>query len=124
MNGNQENSEILRAIGSLETSVQNLSKSMSQLCEFKDALLATKQEFEDYKTGRRDIPEKLAILEGKVRAQEANYTNLKTLAEATASEVGILKKWADKAQGVQLALNALILIVVVLSPFVVWWLGR
>jgi len=124
MNGNQESNEILRAIGSLETAVKNLSENMNQLCEFKDALLATKQEFEDYKVGRRDIPEKQAALESKVRMLEANYTNLKTLAEATASEVGILKKWADKAQGVQLALNALILIVVVLSPFVVWWLGR
>ena len=123
MNGNQESNEILRAIGSLETAVKNLSENMSQLCEFKDALLATKQEFEDYKTGRRDIPEKIAMLEVKANALEANYANLKTLAEATASEVGILKKWADKAQGVQLALNALILIVVVLSPFVVWWLG-
>jgi hypothetical protein len=124
MNGNQENNEILRAIGSLETAVQNLSNNMAQLCEFKDALLATKQEFEDYKVGRKDIPDKIAMLEVKANALEANYYNLKTLAEATASEVGILKKWADKAQGVQLALNALILIVVVLSPFVVWWLGR
>lgn len=124
MNGDQENSEILRAIGSLETAVQTLSNNMAQLCEFKDALLATKQEFEDYKAGRKGIPEKIAMLEGKTNMLESNYYNLKTLAEATASEVGILKKWADKAQGVQLAINALVLIVVVLSPFVVWWLGR
>jgi len=123
MNGDQENSEILRAIGSLETAVQTLSNNMAQLCEFKDALLATKQEFEDYKAGRKGIPEKIAMLEGKTNMLESNYCNLKTLAEATASEVSTLKKWADKASGIQMLLQALILVGVFLSPFIIWWLG-
>jgi len=96
---------------------------MSQLCEFKDALLATKQEFEDYKAGREGIPEKIAMLEGKTNVLESNYCNLKTLAEATASEVSTLKKWADKASGIQMLLQALILVGVFLSPFIIWWLG-
>jgi chromosome segregation ATPase len=123
MDGDQTNNEILRAIGSLESAVQHLSDNMSQLCEFKDALLATKQEFEDYKAGREGIPEKIAMLEGKTNVLESNYCNLKTLAEATASEVSTLKKWADKASGIQMLLQALILVGVFLSPFIIWWLG-
>lgn len=117
-----DNSEILRAIGSLESAVKKLSDDMGKICEFKDELLATRQEFEDYKEGRRSLPEKITLLEGRANMLEANYTNLKNLAEATASEVGTLKKWANQASGIQLGMQALILVVAAIGPILIWWL--
>lgn len=122
MDGEQTNAEILRAIGSLESAVNKLSEDMGKICEFKDELLATRQEFEDYKEGRRLLPEKITLLEGRANMLEANYNSLKTLAEATASEVGTLKKWANQASGIQLTIQAAIFVLVAITPLLIWWL--
>jgi chromosome segregation ATPase len=114
--------EILRAIGSLETTLEHQSEQLGQLCEFKDELIKTRQEFNDYKEGRKDLPEKISILSGRLDLMDVNYCNLKKLAESTAEEVGTLKRWANQASGIQLAISAAILVFVILTPFILWWL--
>lgn len=120
MNG--EIAELIRAVSSMESVLEHQSEQLTQLCAFKDALIKTQQEFADYKAGRKELPEKIAALSGRLDVLDLNYTNLKTLAESTAEEVGTLKRWANQATGVQLTISAIILVVVLLTPFLLkWW---
>jgi len=124
MNGEQGINEILRAIGSLETEVKNLSQDMEGICNFKDELLATKQEFRDYKEGRKDLPDQISQLQTRAERLENGYAILKTASDGMAQEVATIKAWASKASGVQLAVNVILIIVVAASPFIIWWLGE
>jgi polyhydroxyalkanoate synthesis regulator phasin len=123
MDGVQESGEILRAIGSLEKAVEKLSEDMGKICDFKDELLATRQEFSDYKEIRKGLPDQIISLTSRMEIQEREAKDRTDRVEALEKEVKTLKQWADKAFGVQLSLNVLILIVVIASPFIIWWLG-
>lgn len=123
MNGDQTSNEILRAIGSLEKAVEKLSEDMESLCDFKDELLATRQEFRDYKEIRKDLPDQISQLQTRAERLENSYSSLKTASDGMAQEVATIKAWASKASGVQLAVNVILIIVVAASPFIIWWLG-
>jgi hypothetical protein len=96
---------------------------MTKICKFRDELLATRQEFSDYKENRKLLPEKITILETRANLLETNYCSLKTSSDATVAEVNTLKKWADRISGIQLFMEALILIVATAGPFLLWWWG-
>jgi predicted nuclease with TOPRIM domain len=123
MNGDQTNNEILRAIGSLEGAVRKLSEDMGKLCEFKDELLATKQEFADYKEVRKDLPNAINDLKTRADRLESSYARIESLTETNAADVATLRKWADRISGIQLFMEALILIVATAGPFLLWWWG-
>ena len=123
MNGDQTNNEILRAIGSLEGAVRKLSEDMGRLCEFKDELLATKQEFADYKEVRKDLPNAINDLKTRADRLESSYARIESLTETNAADVATLRKWADRISGIQLFMEALILIVATAGPFILWWWG-
>jgi hypothetical protein len=122
MNGDQQQAEILRAIGSLESGFKSLREDMGRVCDFKDEILATRQEFEDCKAHNRGLPGEVATLTTRMDKAERDFKELRILAEGTDAEVRTLKTWATKASGVQLTLNTLIFIVVVATPFIIWWL--
>lgn len=122
MDGDQKYMELLQGQARIEAQLARFAEDMTSICAFKDELLATKQEFQDYKESRRALPEKITLLEGRANLLEANYNSLKTLAEATASEVGTLKKWANKASGVQLTIQVAIFVLAAITPLLIWWL--
>lgn len=114
--------ELLQGQARIEAQLTRFAEDMTNICAFKDELLATKQEFQDYKESRSALPEKITLLEGRANMLEANYNSLKTLAEATASEVGTLKKWANQASGIQLTIQAAIFVLAAITPLLIWWL--
>ena len=122
MDGDQKYLELLQGQARIEAQLARFAEDMTKICEFRDELLATRQEFSDYKENRKFLPEKITLLESRANLLETNYCNLKMLAEATSSEVGILKKWANQASGIQLLMQALIVVLVALTPILIWWL--
>jgi chromosome segregation ATPase len=122
MDGDAKYLELLQGQARIEAQLARFSEDMKLICAFRDELLATRQEFNDYKEGRKDLPEKITMLEGRASLLETNYNNLKLLAESTSSEVSTLKKWANQASGIQIGLSALILIVAAIGPILDWWL--
>ena len=114
--------ELLQGQARIEAQLARFADDMTKICEFRDELLATRQEFSDYKESRKSLPDKITLLESRANLLETNYCNLKTLSEATATEVSTLKKWANQASGIQLGMQALILVVAALAPILIWWL--
>lgn len=106
----------------IEAQLVQFTKDMAKICAFKDELLATRQEFQDYKANRQYLPDRIISVESRTNLLESNYCILKTQVDNTSTEVGSLKQWANKANGLQLGLQALILIVAAFGPFLIWWL--
>jgi hypothetical protein len=106
----------------IEAQLVQFTKDMAEICAFKDELLATRQEFQDYKANRQYLPDRIISVESRTNLLESNYCILKTQVDNTSTEVGSLKQWANKANGLQLGLQALILIVAAFGPFLIWWL--
>jgi hypothetical protein len=63
MNGDQQGNEILRVIGSLESSVKSLEKKVDSFDEKFAPVIRTCQSFEDYANDREDLPERITTLE-------------------------------------------------------------
>ncbi len=123
MDGGQCDAEILQLLGANQEAIENLAAQVEKLCNFKDELLATRQEFRDYKEIRKGLPDQIISLTSRMEIQERDAKDRTDRVEALEKEVKTLKQWADKASGVQLSINVLILIVVIASPFIIWWLG-
>jgi len=86
MNGNQENNEILRAIGDLEGTVKSLVESINDQHEDLKGVRVTCQRFEDYREARKDIPTQIADL--KVVASD--YENSKRVRDEKYAKVDFL----------------------------------
>ncbi len=62
MNGDQSQNEILRAIGSLEGTVNSLVDSLNDQHEDLKGVRITCQRFEDFREAQKDIPSQIAEL--------------------------------------------------------------
>lgn len=116
-------SEILSGQARIETHITNLNKKMDQVCNFKDGALAKFQEFDDYKAGRDNIQGDLVALRAKTAQLRSDFINLKKQTDDNTTEVDNIKTWLNKASGIQLVVSAILILITVLSPFVVWYLG-
>jgi pyruvate/2-oxoacid:ferredoxin oxidoreductase beta subunit len=95
MNGDQTGNEILRALGSQESSITSLTKAVDKFGEKLDDAITTCHEFEAYKESRKTI-------EPRLDAVEKNYDTMKTAFKTTMAIAGI-------AYGVVIAILGLII---------------
>lgn len=63
MNGEQTGNEILRVIGSLESTVGRLEKVVDNFDEKFEPVIRTCQSFQDYAKAREDLPDRVCTLE-------------------------------------------------------------
>jgi hypothetical protein len=123
MNGEQSYLEILQGQARIETTVKRLDTKMDQVCDFKEAALKKFQEFDDYKAGRQDLPSEIISLKQDVTRLKTDQVVLRNDTDTNTKELATFKTWANKASGVQLVVSIILVIIVTLSPIVMWWLG-
>jgi hypothetical protein len=81
MNGEQPTNEILRAIGSLESSVTALTKTITDNQEDLKHIRLTCQRFEDYREARKDLPDKIAVIQSIIADYPADKAKIAFLIE-------------------------------------------
>jgi hypothetical protein len=123
MNGEQNYLEILQGQARIETNVANLLAKMNDMCDFKEEALQIFQEFNDYKIIRKDLPSNIISLQQQVDKLKTDGANLKEATDINTKELATLKTWANKASGVQIVVSVVIVIIVTVSPIIIWWLG-
>lgn len=91
MNGyDQTTTEILRAIGSLEGTISTLVDQSSDNQKDIKAVCLTCQRFEEYRTARKDLPDRIAKLE----AIATDYERSKAVRDEKYKQIDfLLGKW-------------------------------
>jgi hypothetical protein len=123
MNGDQQFLELLQGQTRIEAIQQELVKKMDQYCDFKEGALQKFQEFDDYKAQRGTMPSEISTIKADTEKLKTDFSTLKRMAEDTANEVSTIKQWLNKASGIQIIVSAIIILISIASPFIMWYLG-
>ena len=118
MNGDHEASEIMRAVGSLETSVNTLVSQVKEMSNDIKGVTKTCNDFEGYKESRKDIPERIGDLEKTA----ADYERTKELNQKEQDkrfkQIDFLMIWSYRVGGAILLLQILIGLLVLVLQFI------
>jgi len=106
--------EIMSKLGGIEAKLENLTTSMSKLSEFKDGVLQTVQEFDDYKEGRKTLPDDIRALKEKTAACQTNCQHHTQKSEEYYKKTDYLMMWSYRISGAQILISILAAAVVIL----------
>lgn len=106
--------EILSKLGGIEAKLENLTSSVNKLSEFKDDVLQTVQEFDDYKEGRKTLPDDIRALKEKTATCQINCQHHTQKTEEYFKKTDYLIMWSYKISGAQMLISILAAAIVIL----------
>jgi chromosome segregation ATPase len=118
MGGDQIYAEILASIARVETTTKQLEKNMGEICEFKEEMIKTRQEFEDYKRLRHDIPKDLQNLTDRVNKGTTTCEHHETIVTDLSKKVDFLMTWYGRLAAVIVSIQIIIAIMVAAGRFI------